>query len=348
MSKIFEGLGILNQSRPLESRTQSAPIRGMETSDRQRDLRATGGSNTSVMTAPAPPPELTSKKRLERRKQRRACVSLPVRLSSANIKDKQFDQVLETVNSCREGLYFTTASNRFYERMQLRIVFPYTSSHDAVPASESYGEVLRLDRLPDGRLGIAVMLQKGPSVKQRVVGKAPAGLVRGAGERRATTRQPFSAEAMLVDNQSAARMQGRCSDLSVAGCYIDTINPFPEGLAVRLRLSCGQGNFETDANVCFSHNGMGMGLVFCELTPDQEMSLVEWLENGGEPESPVSKPPVVSEPLNLSSMTDSLAMRLIRLLRAKGSISEAEVSALISVYPVSDEELTSRPCSDRL
>ena len=288
-----------------------------------------------------------SQPRPERRKQRRTRLSLLVRLGPANTKDGDFDQVLETLNSSRSGFYFTTTSKGFYQRMPLRLVFPYTTAYDPVPASEDYGEVVRLDKLSDGQMGIAVQIRGSSPVEQRVFEMARnEHRIPETGERRITERQPFSGMASVVDSHSGTRVQARCSDLNGAGCYLDTINPFPDGARVHLQLTCGEEVFETAARVAFSQVGMGMGLVFCEPTLDQEMVVFRWL-NGGLPQA-VPSPEQPDVPLAPESQDAALALRLIRLLRSKGMLTEADVSVLLSRHRVTDDELACRPCNDRL
>src|SRR5215472_10892988 len=60
-------------------------------------------------------------------------------------------------------------------------------------------------------------------------------------ERRIFPRYPFSAAAEAV--YADARLHGRTSDLSRGGCYVDTINPFPMGAEIRIRISKGNQTF---------------------------------------------------------------------------------------------------------
>jgi hypothetical protein len=338
-----------NQNRPTNVRTAVARVGEMETSDRQGDLNKSAQPVKSVRTDPATPLGNASQNRPERQQHPRARVTLPVRLRSADLKDGGFDDVLATLNSCHNGLYFKTANTRFCERMRLHILFPYSSEHDSVQAEEDYGEIVRIDHLPDGQLGIAVLFGGLAQVGRPVVETTPTNsLVQQTVERRVPARYPFSTAAMVVETRSRACLQSRCSDVSVAGCYVDTINPFPEGAFVQLRLSCGQESLETAARVCFSHMGMGMGLAFWELTPEQELVLLEWLDGGGsaEPIIYVAEQPAISK--TSDSPDRAMALRLIRLLRSKGSLTEADVAVLLSDHLVSGEELVCRPCADRL
>ncbi len=101
-------------------------------------------------------------------------------------------------------------------------------------------------------------------------------------ERRSAPRFPFVAEAEVMELRSEARLSARISELSLGGCYIDTLNPFPQDTLVQLRLIQGKEIFETRARVVYVHAGIGMGLAFAELTPDQKSVLVGWLAKQGE------------------------------------------------------------------
>lgn len=101
-------------------------------------------------------------------------------------------------------------------------------------------------------------------------------------ERRSAPRFPFVAEAEVTELSSEARLSARISELSLGGCYVDTLNPFPQQTFVQLRLIQGKEIFETRARVIYFHPGIGMGLAFAELTADQKSVLVGWLAKQGE------------------------------------------------------------------
>jgi hypothetical protein len=61
------------------------------------------------------------------------------------------------LNRSNNSIYFTTWTEHYHLGMQLRVTFPYTSTVDLY-SSERGAEVVRIDRLTDGRLGIAVRI----------------------------------------------------------------------------------------------------------------------------------------------------------------------------------------------
>ncbi len=286
----------------------------------------------------------------ERRKRTRTRMSLSARLRPVDPKDGNFEQFVRTLNSSRDGLYFSVPKAQLFAQMRLRVIFPYTSAHDSVLVLEEYGQITRVDHLPDGSLGIAIVLQ-GSGDPERLSVEATADCRPEENEeRRVIARHSFSATATVRHAQSGARVTARCSDLSLSGCYVDTINPFSEKARVQLRLSLGNENIETAARVVFRQVNIGMGLVFCDLTPDQELILMQWLDGGtGEAEpGPIQGSHKTAAPEAPALTDQALALRLIHLLRSKGNLREADVSILLSKYLATDDEVASRPCSDRL
>src|SRR5712664_4253192 len=51
--------------------------------------------------------------------------------------------------------------------------------------------------------------------------------------------------------------------------YVDTINPFPLGAIVKVRLTQEKNFFEGQAKVVYAQVGMGMGLFFTSAKPEQ-------------------------------------------------------------------------------
>lgn len=90
----------------------------------------------------------------ERRRDRRVKLSRPV---LAQPSDRRFKEGLETtVNTSRDGLYFRTRAMHYYVGMHLGVNVGY-APHDPCNLS-SFGNVVRIDRLQNGALGIAVRI----------------------------------------------------------------------------------------------------------------------------------------------------------------------------------------------
>ena len=92
--------------------------------------------------------------REERRRSRRVSISRPVRVRPSD--PKYNDEVRNTLNASRNGLYFATWAEHYYVGMSLGVTFPYASID--LGNGESVGRIVRIDRLSDGRFGIAVQI----------------------------------------------------------------------------------------------------------------------------------------------------------------------------------------------
>lgn len=104
--------------------------------------------------SPAPPGD--DAKASERRRLARRPVFRPIRVRPSFPGDRDFDEVMGTVNAHREGVYFVTELNAYKKGLRLFVSMPY-SPH--TPGENEYiGEVVRVETLPDGKFGVAVHL----------------------------------------------------------------------------------------------------------------------------------------------------------------------------------------------
>jgi PilZ domain len=266
-------------------------------------------SVASVAKTSVPAPQ----KRQERRSQRRAGVKLAARVRPVDPSNGNFCDVLYTVNASRKGLYVVTTNEYYQKGMRVRVTFPYDSAHDSVTASEENGEVTRIERLDDGRIGVAIQLP---------------GAGRSAGsERRIASRRPVSAAAVVVDTHASLRLEARCSDLSMQGCYVDTLNPFPLGTDSHIELQMDGAVVATRARVNCSHAGMGMGLSFQELTPDQKSVLSKWLTNERVERQWTGRASEIVK--QAESLDRTAAIELIQILLSKGILSKTDLANLV-------------------
>ena len=96
-------------------------------------------------------------------------------------------------------------------------------------------------------------------------------------KQRAVRRCHLVASAEVTELRSGARLSARISELGLGGCYVDALNPFPQGTLVGVRILRDQGVFETKARVVYCDPRFGMGLAFMETMPDQRSLLEAWL-----------------------------------------------------------------------
>jgi PilZ domain len=74
------------------------------------------------------------------------------------------------------------------------------------------------------------------------------------------------------------RIASRVSELSLHGCYLDMMNPFPKGTLVLVKIVAGDAYFEAKASIIYSQPNMGAGVGFLEVAPDSQAVLERWLD----------------------------------------------------------------------
>jgi hypothetical protein len=78
--------------------------------------------------------------------------------------------------------------------------------------------------------------------------------------------------------QADVRIASRVSELSLHGCYLDMMNPFPTGTLVLVKISAGDAFFEAKSKIVYSQMNMGAGVGFLEVKPDSQVVLERWLD----------------------------------------------------------------------
>jgi hypothetical protein len=152
-------------------------------------------------------------------------------------------------------------------------------------------------------------------------------------ERRAAARKPIIATANVVELGSGAKLRARSCDLVVQGCYVDSMNPFPAGTQVRIRLEKGKSSFEARGRVVYRLAGLGMGIAFSDVSAEDRAVLDKWLSPGGPEDSsnfeasllPLPEQP---EPQSKAHLPQQI-VDLIDMLERKGILSRTEAALLL-------------------
>jgi PilZ domain len=97
-------------------------------------------------------------------------------------------------------------------------------------------------------------------------------------ERRRTPRYTFIASAELIEEVADVRIATRVSELSLYGCYLDMMNPFPVGTLVLVKISSGENYFQAKAKIVYAQINMGAGVAFLGVEPDHQTVLERWLD----------------------------------------------------------------------
>ncbi|HEY6127700.1 MAG TPA: hypothetical protein VIW23_05900 [Candidatus Acidoferrum sp.] len=102
----------------------------------------------------------------ELRRARRAKLARPMRVRPSEPRDDHFEDLPNSVNASKHGIYFVSKRSNYYKGMRVFVTFPYTSAHDPM-TSEYLAEVVRIDTLPNGKFGIAVDLKMSVNMSSR-------------------------------------------------------------------------------------------------------------------------------------------------------------------------------------
>lgn len=95
----------------------------------------------------------------------------------------------------------------------------------------------------------------------------------GRMEQRPATRYDFRCEAEFCKRGSNAPLRGFLSDISLSGCYLETITPEPVGTQVEVSFQRGAARVRLPGVVRVVHPSMGMGIEFAALSQDAAKAL---------------------------------------------------------------------------
>jgi hypothetical protein len=91
----------------------------------------------------------------ERRRKMRLRIAQTVRVRPSDAHLHNFDEILPTLNTSRDSVYFASKNGYYKEGMRLFVTCPYSDGPGSLNR-ESLGKVVRIDDLGNGRRGIAV------------------------------------------------------------------------------------------------------------------------------------------------------------------------------------------------
>jgi hypothetical protein len=105
-------------------------------------------------------------------------------------------------------------------------------------------------------------------------------------------RYSFVADIELTDVKSEARARERTSNLSVFGCHVEARKPLSNGAKVRVKITHRGATFVALGRVSYAIPTSGMGIVFTNVQPGDQLTLEKWISeirDKGQP--PERRPP---------------------------------------------------------
>jgi hypothetical protein len=94
-------------------------------------------------------------------------------------------------------------------------------------------------------------------------------------ERRRFPRVACRIEATVLDELSAMNLPVKATDISFGGCYVEMLAPLPVNSSVELTLDTSQGAIHARGKVVAAQTGMGMGIAFTAISPEDFEKLRE-------------------------------------------------------------------------
>lgn len=90
-------------------------------------------------------------------------------------------------------------------------------------------------------------------------------------ERRRFARHTCRLEAQVATEGAYGKvvMNGKITDISLGGCYLEMLAPLPVDTPVELTFSAGDAPLDLAAKVVSSQEGFGMGLAFTGMSPEE-------------------------------------------------------------------------------
>jgi hypothetical protein len=71
-----------------------------------------------------------------------------------------------------------------------------------------------------------------------------------------------------VDELSAMNLPVKVTDISLGGCYVEMLAPLPMNSSVEITLDSSQGAIHARGKVIAAQTGMGMGVAFTAIAPE--------------------------------------------------------------------------------
>ncbi len=98
-------------------------------------------------------------------------------------------------------------------------------------------------------------------------------------EKRRTPRYIFFAAAELLEEKSDVRVASRVSELSLHGCYLDMMNPFPVNTAIKLKIWTDENTiFQSKGKIIYAQPNMGAGVAYVDVDAKDLEVLQGWLQ----------------------------------------------------------------------
>jgi PilZ domain-containing protein len=214
----------------------------------------------------------------------RVDISLDVKVWGLDVYGKPFVQHARTVNASsvgarligidcvREGEVISLQHEELKARCKVIWVGRDAAKSRQIgiqcvePDKRLFGSKLKLPSVPTatytGRAGAAAQ----PAPARRTMADIP-------GTRRAQQRFHVAGGVEMRRNEGAPPVFGNLSDVSLTGCYVETVSSMPVGTELLFMLRVRDTVVRGRAQVKTSHHAVGVGLVFTHISKEDQQKL---------------------------------------------------------------------------
>jgi hypothetical protein len=96
-------------------------------------------------------------------------------------------------------------------------------------------------------------------------------------QKRSVPRYPFAARVTVIDPIKMSEVAAKTSDISLKGCYVESVDQFPPNTIVRVTIEQAAEFFETWGRIAHVQAGLGTGIAFFESSPEERLTIQNWI-----------------------------------------------------------------------
>lgn len=113
----------------------------------------------------------------------------------------------------------------------------------------------------------------------------------GGDERRKFARHACRIETQVVTEDGSIGVPGTITDVSLGGCYVEMLSPLPVDSTIHLSLNPGTTTLHMSGKVRSSQMGLGMGVAFTGMGPEDFEKLWRFAPPTADASAPAKTPP---------------------------------------------------------
>lgn len=150
-------------------------------------------------------------------------------------------------------------------------------------------------------------------------------------DRRQFARHACRIEAQVFVAHDSIEMPGKITDISLGGCYVEMLSPLPVDTPVELSLNPGDQTLRLSGKVRSSQTGLGMGVSFTGMGPDDFEKLRKFAPPTIEAGSSANQPPVVAAAPRLAAPRRNAHPHGMHVSALESSTTAEVIDALVDL-----------------